>query len=46
MKVFELKKRKSLSHAIHAIALVEKPAIETDLSTYQLKARRPKQTYF
>ena len=30
MKVFELKKKKSLSHAIHAIALVEKPAIETD----------------
>ena len=30
MKVFELKKRKDLSHAIHAIALVEKPAIEED----------------
>lgn len=30
MKVFELKKRKDLSHAIHAIALVEHPAIEED----------------
>ncbi len=30
MKVFELKKRKNLSHAIHAIALVENPAIEED----------------
>lgn len=30
MKVYELKKSKNLSHAIHAIALVEKPAIETD----------------
>jgi len=40
MKVFELKKRKDLSHAIHAIALVEHPAIEHDFIYLSVQGKK------
>ncbi len=40
MKVFELKKRKNLSHAIHAIALVENPAIEEDFIYLSIEGKK------
>lgn len=46
MKVFELKKRKSLSHAIHAIALVEKPAIETDFIYLSVEGKKAETNIF
>lgn len=46
MKVFELKKRKGLSHAIHAIALVENPAIETDFIYLSVEGKKAQSNIF
>lgn len=42
MKVFELKKRKDLKNAIHAIALVENPAIEQDFIYLSVEGKESK----
>lgn len=46
MKVFELKKRKSLKHAIQAIALVENPAIEEDFIYLSIEGKKAKSNIF